>query len=87
MRPHSLPLSYWNFIVRTGPIHKTALTAVRRNVRGRPIDLLAVNEYLRSYGAEGVQKMTSVYPSQVIDVPLDHIPLKVLLSPPSLHVQ
>jgi len=63
MRPHTLPPSYWNFIVRTGPIHRTALAAVRRNVRGRPVDLLAVNEYIQSQG--GSRFMTSAVPPQV----------------------
>mmetsp|Transcript_12483 Transcript_12483/g.45513 ORF Transcript_12483/g.45513 Transcript_12483/m.45513 type:complete len:520 (+) Transcript_12483:191-1750(+) len=45
MRPETLPSSYWNFIVRTGPIHKTVLKGVRDSNRGSPVDVVALREY------------------------------------------
>ena len=47
MRPKLLPHNYWNFIVRTGPIHGTVLEAVRQNVRGEPVDVDKVNAFIR----------------------------------------
>ena len=46
MRPETLPPSYWNFIVKTGPLEKNVLEWVRLNCRGRPIDLAAVESYV-----------------------------------------
>lgn len=50
MRPETLPLSYWNFIVRSGPIPKEALAAVRMNLRGKAIDLDAVKAIVTKAG-------------------------------------
>ena len=63
MRPKTLPHSYWNFIVRTGPIHGTVLEAVRQNLRGKPVDVDKVNAFIRSHG--GSRLLTSPYPRQV----------------------
>ena len=43
MRPETLPHSYWKFIVKSGPVSETVLEAVRRNNRGLPVDVDAVN--------------------------------------------
>jgi len=47
MRPDSIPMSYWKFIVRTGPIAATVLEAVKNNNRGKPIDVPKIMEYCR----------------------------------------
>ena len=43
MRPETLPHSYWQFIVKSGPVAAVVLEAVRRNNRGLPVDVDAVN--------------------------------------------
>lgn len=43
MRPDTLPRSYNNFIVSTGPIERGVLTAVRDQVRGVPLDVPALS--------------------------------------------
>ena len=63
MRPKLLPHNYWNFIVRTGPIHGTVLEAVRQNVRGEPVDVDKVNAFIRGHG--GSRLLTNPYPRQV----------------------
>lgn len=63
MRPETLPRGYWNFIVRTGPIHPTALEAVRDNIRGRPINLAKVNGFIASCG--GQRLLSNALPRQV----------------------
>eukprot|EP00884_Botryococcus_braunii_P011663 jgi/Botrbrau1/20498/Bobra.145_2s0056.1 len=51
MRPETLPPSFWKFIVRSGPVPAPVLEAVRRNVRGLPIDVERLNAFLaRSKG-------------------------------------
>jgi hypothetical protein len=47
MRPETLPRSYWNFIVKTGPVHPTVLSAVRANCRGGVVDTTAVNAFVK----------------------------------------
>ena len=51
MRPETLPKSYWKFIVKSGPVEAPALEAVRRSMRGIPIDLRAFNAFLKSRGS------------------------------------
>lgn len=46
MRPETLPESYFEFIVKTGPIAKPTLKAVRENNRGVPIDLKALSAFV-----------------------------------------
>jgi hypothetical protein len=43
MGPQTLPHSYWQFIVKSGPVAPVVLEAVRRNNRGLPVDVDAVN--------------------------------------------
>ncbi len=43
MGPQTLPHSYWKFIVKSGPVAPVVLEAVRRNNRGLPVDVDAVN--------------------------------------------
>jgi len=52
MRPETLPSSYYKFIVRQGPIDETILKAVRSNIRGKPIDVQAVNNFLGKAGGQ-----------------------------------
>ena len=51
MRPETLPQSYWKFIVKSGPVEAPALEAVRRSIRGIPIDLKAFNAFLKKRGS------------------------------------
>lgn len=46
MRPDTLPPSFYNFILRTGPIDSRVLQAVRNNCRGKPFDAESVSCYL-----------------------------------------
>eukprot|EP01087_Luapelamoeba_hula_P022299 TRINITY_DN7955_c1_g1_i1.p1 TRINITY_DN7955_c1_g1~~TRINITY_DN7955_c1_g1_i1.p1 ORF type:complete len:497 (+),score=81.75 TRINITY_DN7955_c1_g1_i1:87-1577(+) len=46
LRPDTLPSSYYKFILKTGPISEVILTALRKNVRGAPVDVKAVNEFI-----------------------------------------
>ena len=43
MGPQTLPHSYWQFIVKSGPVSPVVLEAVRRNNRGLLVDVDAVN--------------------------------------------
>lgn len=46
MRPETLPDSYLEFILKTGPIAKPTLKAVRDSNRGVPIDLKALSAFV-----------------------------------------
>jgi hypothetical protein len=46
MRPETLPESYFEFIVKTGPIAKPTLKAVRESNRGVPIDIEALSAFV-----------------------------------------
>ncbi|KAH7445077.1 hypothetical protein KP509_02G105500 [Ceratopteris richardii] len=48
MRPETLPESYLEFIVRTGPISRPVLKAVRESCRGEPVDVDALSAFLSS---------------------------------------
>eukprot|EP00249_Psilotum_nudum_P016617 c25909_g1_i1 orf=451-2100(-) len=50
MRPETLPESYLDFIVKTGPIAKPVLKAVRESCRGGPIDTAALSAFVTSAG-------------------------------------
>lgn len=63
MRPETLPLSYWKFIVKSGPVEAPALEAVRRSIRGIPIDLQAFNAFIRKRGSSAF--LTDALPKQV----------------------
>jgi hypothetical protein len=46
MRPESLPKSYQEFILKTGPVAEPVYKAVRECCRGGPVDLTALSAYL-----------------------------------------
>ena len=50
MRPETLPYTYWNFIVRTGPISKLVLEQIRRFTRGMSVQVDKLNAFCRSQG-------------------------------------
>ena len=62
-RPETLPESYWKFIVKTGPVEAPALEAVRRSLRGLPVDLQAFNAFIKRRG--GKLFLTTPQPRQV----------------------
>ena len=49
---------------RTGPIHEVVLEAVRRNVRKQPVNIAAVNSYIRRNG--GRTLLQDPFPRQVV---------------------
>eukprot|EP00808_Paulinella_micropora_P008177 g14227.t1 len=51
MRPETLPASYWQFIVRAGPIDRCVLDAVRNSNRGQPIDVASIDKYVQRVGS------------------------------------
>lgn len=44
MCPETLPESYWNFIVRTGPIPKNVLSAVRHVCEHKAVPVIDLGE-------------------------------------------
>ncbi|EFJ37079.1 hypothetical protein SELMODRAFT_165273 [Selaginella moellendorffii] len=46
MRPETLPESYLEFIIKTGPIARPVLKAVRESCRGGPIDIAALSAFV-----------------------------------------
>lgn len=48
MRPETLPESYLEFIVKTGPIAKPVLKAVRESCRGETVDVAALSAFVTS---------------------------------------
>ena len=62
MRPETLPRSYWNFIVRTGPIDAVVLEAVRHALRGKAVDVEKVNAYISQRG--GSRFLETAFPRQ-----------------------
>jgi hypothetical protein len=50
--PWSLPPSYYNFILTTGPMHEAALQALRRRNFSRPLNAAAMHKYYVSAGGE-----------------------------------
>lgn len=63
MRPETLPKSYWKFIVKSGPVEAPALEAVRRSIRGIPIDLKAFNAFLKKRGSPAL--LSNALPKRV----------------------
>ena len=61
MRPETLPTSYWNFIVRMGPIHRTILNGAKEFSRGRAVDLPAINKVVVSCGATAMTSPTTQF--------------------------
>ena len=52
------------FCCRTGPIHEVVLEAVRRSVRKQPVNIAAVNTYIRRNG--GHARLQDPFPRQVV---------------------
>ncbi|KAH7283729.1 hypothetical protein KP509_34G021100 [Ceratopteris richardii] len=48
MRPETLPESYLDFIIKTGPISKPVLKAVRESCRGEVVDVEALSSFFSS---------------------------------------
>lgn len=46
MRPESLPKSYQDFILKTGPVAEPVYKAVRDNCRGSAVDIATLSTYL-----------------------------------------
>ena len=63
MRPETLPQSYWNFIVKSGPISKPVIKAVRDQNRGIAIDWKKLNEICIENGGQAVLK--NAFPTQI----------------------
>mmetsp|Transcript_41435 Transcript_41435/g.81233 ORF Transcript_41435/g.81233 Transcript_41435/m.81233 type:complete len:508 (+) Transcript_41435:70-1593(+) len=57
MRPETLPETYWNFIVRTGPIEKPVLSAVRNSIRGNSLDVDQMVTFLNKKGVPEAQEV------------------------------
>ncbi|KAJ1291002.1 hypothetical protein BS78_02G285700 [Paspalum vaginatum] len=69
MRPESLPKSYQEFILKTGPVAEPVYKAVRECCRGGPVDLTALSAYLsnkRSPGSINLTTNPSIVPCSVI---------------------
>ena len=63
MNPETLPSSYWKFIVKSGPVSKVVLEAIRRNNRGLPVDFEAVNRFCVQCGSPPV--LSDAFPPQI----------------------
>eukprot|EP00897_Mesotaenium_endlicherianum_P006990 jgi/Mesen1/6319/ME000326S05458 len=68
MRPESLPESYWDFIVRTGPMPKPVLQAVRESCRGKIVDStsLAAAMRQRTRAPLGIGPHPSIIPCSIL---------------------
>ncbi|CAN6218901.1 unnamed protein product [Urochloa humidicola] len=69
MRPESLPKSYQEFILKTGPVANPVYKAVRECCRGGPVDLTALSAYLSSKRSSDLINLTtnpSIIPCSVI---------------------
>jgi hypothetical protein len=69
MRPESLPKSYQEFILKTGPVAEPVYKAVRECCRGGPLDLTGLSAYLANKKNSNVINLTnspSVIPCSVI---------------------
>ncbi|CAN6168189.1 unnamed protein product [Urochloa humidicola] len=69
MRPESLPKSYQEFILKTGPVANPVYKAVRECCRGGPVDLTALSAYLSSTRSSDLINLTtnpSIIPCSVI---------------------
>ncbi|XP_058085020.1 uncharacterized protein LOC131232651 [Magnolia sinica] len=69
MRPESLPKSYQDFILKTGPVAEPVYKAVRDSCRGGPVDVAALSVYLtKRKGSSSVNLMEypSIIPCSII---------------------
>ncbi|KAJ3328054.1 hypothetical protein HDU93_001697 [Gonapodya sp. JEL0774] len=64
LRPETLEQGFYRFIVNTGPVPEQSLQAVRRNVRGLPLDIPALTSFISTtHPAPGVlSSVTSLPP-------------------------
>ncbi|KAL6862164.1 hypothetical protein ACP4OV_016813 [Aristida adscensionis] len=69
MRPESLPKSYQDFILKTGPVAEPVYKAVRECCRGGPLDVIGLSAYLASKKKTNLINLTnnpSIIPCSVI---------------------
>lgn len=69
MRPESLPKSYQDFILKTGPVAEPVYKAVRDNCRGSAVDVAALSMYLSNEkGSSSINLMEhpSIIPCSII---------------------
>ncbi|RLN35092.1 hypothetical protein C2845_PM03G07670 [Panicum miliaceum] len=69
MRPESLPKSYQEFILKTGPVAEPVYKVVRECCRGGPVDLTALSTYLSNKRNSDLINLTtnpSIIPCSVI---------------------
>ncbi|GJN13260.1 hypothetical protein PR202_ga31612 [Eleusine coracana subsp. coracana] len=69
MRPESLPKSYQDFILKTGPVAEPVYKAVRECCRGGPLDLTGLSAYLATKKNSNLINLTnnpSIIPCSVI---------------------
>ncbi|KAL6656559.1 hypothetical protein ACP70R_004339 [Stipagrostis hirtigluma subsp. patula] len=69
MRPESLPKSYQDFILKTGPVAEPVYKAVRECCRGGPLDLISLSAYLANKKSSKLINLTSnpsIIPCSVI---------------------
>ncbi|KAF9625650.1 hypothetical protein IFM89_025135 [Coptis chinensis] len=69
MRPESLPKSYQDFILKTGPVAQPVYKAVRDSCRGLPVDIIALSTFLSKTKASGsvkLEEFPSILPCSVI---------------------
>jgi hypothetical protein len=72
MRPETLPDSYWNFIVGTGPISKPVLNLVKDNNRNIPINEYHINtvtEYINNVKKPNSLDISLLFPYKSGDLP------------------
>ncbi|XP_062189716.1 uncharacterized protein LOC133892783 [Phragmites australis] len=69
MRPESIPKSYQDFILKTGPVAEPVYKAVRECCRGGPLDLIGLSAYLANKKNSNLINLTnnpSIIPCSVI---------------------
>ncbi|XP_077235153.1 mitochondrial import inner membrane translocase subunit Tim17/Tim22/Tim23 family protein [Tasmannia lanceolata] len=69
MRPETLPKSYQDFILKTGPVAEPVYRAVRNCCRGSPVDVVALSAYLsNTKGSSSIklEEFPSIIPCSVI---------------------
>lgn len=69
MRPESLPKSYQDFILKTGPVAKPVYKAVRDSCRGSPVDVAALSAYLsgkKGWNSRKLVEHPSIIPCSII---------------------
>lgn len=69
MRPESLPISYQDFIQKTGPVAEPVYKAVRDSCRGHAVDVASLHVYLSHRGKSDYVKLEefpSIIPCSII---------------------